>query len=245
MFFARKAAVRLTLAYRLVAFLLKPLVYIFTRRDWRGAEHLPATGPLIVCSNHISNFDVFAVAHFLHDNARPPRFLAKSELFKLPLFGAFLRACGQIPVYRGTAQAAHALRDAEAAIANNETVVIYPEGTFTHDPKLWPMTGLTGAARLALSTGAPVIPLAQWGAQEVIPVSGKGLDLLGRHTMHLLAGPALDFSDLSDRPQDPAALQEATTRIMRAVAELLAELRGEPAPAELWDRRIKPEVQGQ
>ena len=245
MFFARKSTVRQTLAYRLVVMLIKPWVFLFTRRDWRGTEQVRVGGPLIVCSNHISNFDVFAVAHYLHDNGRPPRFLAKSELFRLPLLGWLLRACGQIPVYRGTSQAANALRDAEQALANGETVVIYPEGTFTHDPGLWPMTGLTGAARLALATGCPVVPLAQWGAQEVIPVEGRGLDLLGRHEMHLLAGAPIDFSDLLERGQEPAVLQEATSRIMRAIADLLAELRGEPAPVTLWDRRVKPEVQEQ
>lgn len=242
MFFARRSAIRLTLAYRLVVLLLKPWVFLFTRRDWRGTEQVRVDGPLIVCSNHISNFDAFAVAHYLHDNGRPPRFLAKSELFRWPLLGSWLRSCGQIPVYRGTSQAAHALRDAEQALANGETVVIYPEGTFTRDPQLWPMTGLTGAARLALTTGCPVVPLAQWGAQEVIPVEGRGLDLLGRHTMHLMAGPPIDFSDLADRGLEPAVLQEATTRIMRALAQLLAELRGEPAPPQLWDRNQKPEV---
>ena len=117
------------MAYRLFALIGRTLMQVFTRRVWRGGENLNVDGGIIVCSNHLSNFDPLVVAHFLHDHGRPPRFLAKKEMFDVPVFGALLKAAGQIPVYRGTADAVNALRDADAAVRRGETAVIYPEGT--------------------------------------------------------------------------------------------------------------------
>lgn len=237
MLFARRASVKSSWTYRSIAFVARFLMQVFTRRDWRHGEKLDLPGGIIVCANHISNFDPLALAHFLHDNGRPPRFLGKAQLFAVPLIGRMIRAAGQIPVHRGTAAAADALRDAEQALAAGEAVVVYPEGTLTYDPGLWPMTGATGAARLALISQAPIVPVAQWGAQNVIPRWSKGLFLLQRHRMHVIAGDPVDLSDLQDRPLDAALLNEATMRIMRAITDLLEQLRGEPAPAVMWDRR--------
>lgn len=241
MLIAKRARVPKGFWYWLVIIILKPWLQLFTKRDWRNAEKLPREGGVIVCSNHISNFDFATLGHFLHDNGRPPRFLAKSELFKFRVIGAWLRSTGQIPVYRGTSQAATALRDAETALAAGECVVIYPEGTLTRDPNLWPMTGLTGTARLALETKVPVIPIAQWGAHLVIPNSGRGFFIFAGHTIKVQAGDPVYLADLFDKPLDAPILAEATNRIMWAVTSELALLREEPAPTALFDRRIRNE----
>lgn len=243
MLFAKPARVKKTWAYMLVVILLRPLIMIFTRRDWRNGENLDVDGGIIVVSNHLSNFDPLVLAHFLHDNGRPARFLGKRAIFDVPVVGWLIRSAGQIPVDRGTSKAAHALRDAEAAIAAGEAAVIYPEGTLTYDPGLWPMTGATGAARLALATGAPVIPIAQWGAQNVIPRWSKGLKLIPPQTMHVIAGKPVDLSSFQGREIDNTLLNEVTNHIIDDITKLLEELRGEKAPETRWDRRNVREVE--
>jgi 1-acyl-sn-glycerol-3-phosphate acyltransferase len=151
--------------------------------------------------------------------------------------GRIIRGAGQIPVYRETANAADSVRDAVAAVRRGECVVVYPEGTITRDPGLWPMTGRTGAARIALETGAPLIPMAQWGAQEVIRPYTKEFRILPRKTMHVLIGPEVDLDDLRGRPLDAAVLYTATERLIAAITAQLEVLRGETAPAERFDLR--------
>jgi 1-acyl-sn-glycerol-3-phosphate acyltransferase len=140
-------------------------------------------------------------------------------------------------VYRNTGRAADAFRAAVGAVESGKCVGVYPEGTLTRDPGLWPMVGKTGAARIALTTRCPVIPVAQWGPQEILAPYSKRPHLFPRKTMHVLAGPPVDLSDLHDHPLDAAVLREATARIMAAITALLVELRGEPAPAERFDSR--------
>lgn len=221
---------------RLAATILRPPVMLLTRRDWRGAEHLPRGGAVLVV-NHISYFDPLAFAHFVFDSGISPRFLAKSALFKIFFVGRVLRGAGQIPVYRMTKDASSSFRDAVAAVRAGECVCVYPEGTVTRDPGLWPMTGKTGAARIALTTGAPVTPVAQWGPQELLPPYAKKPDLFPRKTMHLLAGPPVDLSEFEGRELTADLLREATEKIMDAITGLLEELRGEKAPPERFDLR--------
>jgi 1-acyl-sn-glycerol-3-phosphate acyltransferase len=122
-------------------------------------------------------------------------------------------------------------------VRRGRLVVVYPEGTLTRDPDLWPMVGKTGAARIALSAGVPVIPVAQWGAQDILYPYAKRPSLLPRKTIHANAGPPVDLDDLRGRPITPELLREATDRIMAAVTSLLEEVRGETAPAERFDPR--------
>jgi len=224
-------------SYRGLATFLRGLLMIFTRRDWRGAENLPPTGGFVVCPNHISHVDPFAFAHFLYDNGHPPFFLAKSEVFEIPILGRMLIWAQQIPVYRGTSEAAEAFSAAVVSVRDGKCVPIFPEGTLTRDPQMWPMTARTGAARVALSTRCPVIPVAQWGPQEIMRPYGKVMHLLPRKTMRVLAGPPVDLSDLYGRTQDAATLREATTRIMDAITAQLETIRGGKAPAVRFDSR--------
>jgi 1-acyl-sn-glycerol-3-phosphate acyltransferase len=121
-------------AIRWIVRILRPLVMLATRRDWRGAEHLPAGG-FVLAVNHVSHTDPLLLGHFLVDHAIPPRFLAKASLFRVPVLGRLVRAAGQIPVERGSDTAVTALESAVQAVQQGDAVVIYPEGTITRDPR--------------------------------------------------------------------------------------------------------------
>ncbi|KOG89768.1 lysophospholipid acyltransferase family protein [Streptomyces varsoviensis] len=225
--------------YRFTAVLAKPPLVVLFKRDWRGMEHIPADGGFITAVNHNSYLDPLSYAHFQYNTGRVPRFLAKSGLFKTTFVGTLLRGTGQIPVYRQSTDAAVAFRAAVAAIESGECVAFYPEGTLTRDPELWPMQGKSGAARVALLTKAPVIPVAQWGAHEAMPpyAKEKKLRLFPRKTLKVLAGPPVDLSAYYGQEPTAEVLRQATDTIMAAITELLAELRQEPAPAELYDHK--------
>ncbi|CCK27217.1 1-acylglycerol-3-phosphate O-acyltransferase [Streptomyces davaonensis JCM 4913] len=223
--------------YRLAAVIAKPPLVVLIKRDWRGMEHIPAHGGFITVVNHNSHVDPFAYAHFQYNTGRVPRFLAKSGLFKKGFVGAFMRGTGQIPVYRETTDALSAFRAAIDAVDRGECVAFYPEGTITRDPDQWPMTGKTGAARVALQTKCPVIPVAQWGANELLPPYAKKLNVLPRKTSRVLAGPAVDLSRFYDKEMTPDLLKEATEVIMAAITRQLEELRGEKAPVMPYDPR--------
>ncbi len=228
---------RLPLAYRFVALLLRPILMLLTKRDWRGTEHLPREGGFVVSPNHVSYIDPLTFAHFMYDTGRPAYFLGKSEIFHIPVVGWLLHKAGQIPVYRASAAAADSYRAAVAAIQDGKAVGIFPEGTITRDPDLWPMRGKTGAARVALETRCPLIPVAQWGPQDILSPYGHRPSVLPRKTMHVLAGPPVDLSDLYDRPMDTATLRVATDRLMDHITLLLEQLRGEHAEHERFDPR--------
>ncbi len=223
--------------YTVAVLLLRPPWRVMTRHDWRGASHLPRAGGVVVCTNHISHADPLAFAHFLFDNGRLPRFLVKSGMFSLFFIGTVLRGARQIPVYRESADAGKAFAAAVAAVRRGECVAIYPEATLTRDPGLWPMVGKTGAARVALTTGAPVIPVAQWGAQDVLAPYGRRLHLVPRRTVHVLAGPPVDLSEFEGHDLNAVVLREATEKIMSAITRLLEDLRGETAPSVRLDPR--------
>lgn len=193
----------------------------------------------MIAVNHVSEVDPLAVAHFVYDNGRLPRFLGKAEVFAVPVLGSILRSAGQIPVYRQSDNASQAFGAAVDAVKAGRCVVVYPEGTITRDPDLWPMVGKTGAARIALATGCPVIPVAQWGAQNLLAPYDWRLRLLPRKTMQVLAGTPVDLGDLQDDPVTIEILHQATDRIMAAITSLLAEVRGERGPATRFDPRVE------
>ncbi|MBH5337196.1 1-acyl-sn-glycerol-3-phosphate acyltransferase [Streptomyces pactum] len=230
---------RIGIWYRTAAVLVKPPLVVLFKRDWRGMENIPAEGGFITAINHNSYLDPLAYAHFQYNTGRVPRFLAKSGLFKAPVVGTFLRGLKQIPVYRESTDAANAFRAAVDAVNRGECVAFYPEGTLTRDPDMWPMRGKTGAARVALLTKAPVIPVAQWGANEVVPpyAKRKRVRLFPRKTLRVVAGPPVDLSAFYGQEPTAEVLRAATEVIMAAITELLAELRNEPAPAEPYDHR--------
>ncbi|MBM6404800.1 1-acyl-sn-glycerol-3-phosphate acyltransferase [Phycicoccus sp. CSK15P-2] len=210
---------------------------MLTRRAWSGTEHLPTEGGWVVCPNHVSHVDPLVFAHYLVDNGRSPRFLGKVEVFDIPVVGAILRSADQIPVYRESGRAVDAYRAAVDAVRAGKCVAVYPEGTLTRDPDLWPMRGKTGAARIALETRCPVVPVAMWGPQDVLAPYERRPRLFPRRTMHVRAGAPVDLSDLYDRPVTAELLRDASARIVGAITAELEVLRGESAPLERFDPR--------
>ena len=139
---------------------LRAIMVVLTRRTWIDAERIPDRGGCIVVLNHISHADPLVTGHFLYDRGRIPRYLVKANLFRNPVVRRLLVLGGQIRVERLTTHANDAYSAAVAALGAGNCIAIYPEGTLTRDPDLWPMRGKSGAARLALATGVPVVPVA-------------------------------------------------------------------------------------
>ena len=225
-------------AYTLGVVVLKPPLLTFTKRTWIDGDKVPATGGCVVVVNHISHADPLTTAHFLYDHGRLPRYLAKSNLFENAFLKRFLTSAGQIPVKRLTTDALGAYSAAVEAVRAGECVVVYPEGTITRDPDLWPMRGKTGAARLRLLTGAPVIPIVADGCENLAPYAKKP-DLLPRKEVTYRAGDPVLLDDLRELPSSAEVTQRATDRIMDAITVLLEEIRGEKAPAERYDPRAR------
>ena len=221
--------------FRFGANIVRPILNLFAKRDWRGIENIPKSGAAIAVCNHISYVDPLLFTHFLYENGRAPRYLGKASLFKLPIIGRVLLGAGQIPVERETSSASQSLQHAIAFLNSGHLLGVYPEGTLTRDENYWPMKAKTGIARLAILTQVPVIPCAQWGAQKILPAYSKKLKLFPRTKVIVVAGKPLDFSKWYGKAEDPAALEEATAFVMSAITKLLEDLRGEKAPTEIFD----------
>jgi 1-acyl-sn-glycerol-3-phosphate acyltransferase len=215
--------------------ILFPVTSAFFRLGWRRLDRVPAPaqGGVLIAINHVSQADTVLMARLVWSSGRVPRFMIKAGVFGWPVVGGMMKGSGQIPVYRGTTNAAQSLRDAVAALDRGEAVVIYPEGTTTKDPQNWPMQAKTGIARLVLlSPGTPVVPVGQWGPHKM---GGFSIARLGRRRPSLASvGEALDMSRFAGKEPTAAILREITDEIMSAVRAEVATLRGEPAPAEFF-----------
>ena len=223
-------------AWRLFTVIVfRPLLHVLVRNKWSGRENIPRTGPVILAPNHMSYADWGTDAVYFYSAGRYPTFMIKASAFKVPVIGKMLYGCGQIPVHRGGADAAVALKQAEQALSEGAAVIIYPEGTATRDPDWWPMAAKTGVARLALATGAPVVPVARWGTQNVLPYGSKRPKVWPRQTVRTVAGPPVDLSEWAGKQTSAKALRAATDAIMTDVTALLAALRGEQPPAVPFD----------
>jgi 1-acyl-sn-glycerol-3-phosphate acyltransferase len=225
--------------WRLISVIvLRPLLHLLVRNKWAGQENIPKKGGIILAPNHMSYADWGTDSLFFYDAGRYPTFLIKSSAFEAKGIGPFLYKAGQLPVHRGRADAGLVLKAAEKAIAEGAAVVFYPEGTATRDPDLWPMVAKTGVARLALATGAPVIPVAHWGTQNVLPYGSKKPRLFPRQTVRTVAGKPVDLSAWAGKYTSAKALRAATDAIMGEVTALLAELREEEAPAIFYNPNL-------
>ncbi len=225
----------------LCAVVFYPLGFLTGRTRFEGREHLPEPGAgALVVGNHISYLDPVLTALWVHRARRVPRFLAKASLWDVPGFGRILEGCGQIPVYRDSAEAQQSLAAGTRALNDGKVVIIYPEGTITRDPDGWPMQSRTGVARLALTTDVPILPVVHWGTREVYDHYNKRFRPLPRKTLTVRAGPPVDLSAYRGRPVDSALLREVTDLIMSHVRELLSEVRGEPAPETFYRSRRGP-----
>ncbi|MBO9626967.1 MAG: 1-acyl-sn-glycerol-3-phosphate acyltransferase [Microbacterium sp.] len=234
---ARSETRRPSLFWPLAAIVV-PLVSLLAKIRVAGREKLPAEGAFVLAPNHYSEFDPLIVAVAVWRLGRAPRFMAKESLFRVPVLGWVLRSTGMIPVARSSSAAAakQTMKQSEELVEHGRGVIVYPEGTLTRDPDLWPMRGKSGAVRLALSDDIPLIPMAQWGTQAIMGRYQKGLSLWPlRKPVQVVIGDPVDLSDLRGRAGEPAALNEANTRLMNAITALLEGLRDEKAPAERWN----------
>ncbi|HEV7741102.1 MAG TPA: lysophospholipid acyltransferase family protein [Pseudolysinimonas sp.] len=221
--------------WRFLAALVVPAVLFLTRFRFRHAERIPAQGPFLMVANHYSDFDPLVTAYTLWKHGRVPHYLAKASLFRVPVVGAAFRATDQVPVERAIGGAAP-LAAAKDLIDKGLALVIYPEGTLTREPDMWPMRGKYGAARLALQHGIPVIPAASWGAQRVLPRWSKRISLFPRKEVEVILGEPLDLSPWVGKHESPKALAAATELMMDAITGLLEQLRDEKAPSgPRWD----------
>lgn len=222
---------------RLCEVVMFSMTRLLGRGIYQGREHLAVPGPVLVVGNHISHLDPVYDAVFIRKSGRWPHIMAKASLWELPVVGRVVRGTQQIPVERGGGQGQAGLDAAVEQLNNGGVVLIYPEGTVTRDPDLWPMKPRPGVAALALAGEFPVVPLAHWGTQEVFrSYSGKGsFRPWPRKDIHLLVGPPIDLSAYRGRPVDARVIRDVSLEIMRAVRDLQAELRGETPPASFYD----------
>lgn len=232
---AKKPKSEKIFVFRFLAAILLPFMNAIGKYVIHGADKVPKTGAFVLAPNHYSEIDPVVMGVGMWKVGRAPRYLAKASLFKIPIVGGLLRASGQVPVERaGAVRGSDPLAAARQIAEKGLAVVIYPEGSLTRDPELWPMRGKTGAVRIALEQRIPLIPAAHWGTQKILPRYGK-LSLFPRKTVHIAFGDAVDLSAFYERGLDSATLTEATAVVMDAITKLLEELRGEKAPAERWD----------
>nr|WP_280927033.1 MULTISPECIES: lysophospholipid acyltransferase family protein [Rothia] len=220
-----------------------------------GRENLPKSGGYIIVANHTTELDPVTVAFPVFVEGALPRFLAKDSLFRAPVLGYIMRKLAHIPVVRGSVDARKSLITARKIVEAGGAVVIFPEGTTTHDPQLWPMQARTGAARLALATGAPVYPVAHWGDEQILGyVDEDGEDgrikekrkisLFPRKTVQVKVGKALDIASLvedisPDAKHTRTELGVVTDAMLDAITAELEKIRGEKAPEGRWNPRAK------
>lgn len=180
-----------------------------------GSEKIPETGGVIIAPNHISNVDPPAVGCGMR---RPLRFMAKEELFKPRLLGAWIRGVGGFPVKRGTADR-KAIKHAIELLAEGEAVCIFPEGTRSPDGKL--QDPELGIGLIALKSRAPIVPVALIGTDRVLTPGGKGVH---RHAMKIVYGEPIICSDLFEEKESRQAMEEIGRRVMAGIAALCPEL---------------------
>ena len=218
--------------WRFVWLVLYAPFSLLIKTRYKHLDRMPQQGGAIIVVNHVSHVDPFLVAKIIIDGARVPRFLAKESIFEVPVVGAVMRGLGNIPVKRGTVDAAHSFQPAADALREGHILALHPEGTVTRDPDGWPMSGKTGIARLALlSPDVPVIPIAQWGVQNSIDLYRRKVRLIPRPRHVLSIGTPIDLSAYRGREATAEILHEMTEFIMRRLRDDVADLRGVPAPS--------------
>ncbi len=194
-------------AYTLALAALFPPLHAGVKWVIDGVEEVPALGPVILASNHISYLDPLALAYVANRRRRRVRFLAKEELFEKCGLGMILRGMQQIPVRRGTPDAGGSLDVAVRDLLKGQCVGVFPEGTIS--PDLEPMPGKSGTARLAAASGIPVTPIGLWGLHRVMS-KGRKPEWRWRAPEIAVIGKAVLIETNED-------IHEATDRIMEAI----------------------------
>lgn len=184
---------------------VRPLLYLFYQERIYGTENVPLTGNLIVVSNHASDFDPLIVGSCM---GRPVAFMAKEELFEIPVLSQAIQAFGAYPVKRGAGDRA-AIRAAIASIEKGWATGIFLQGTRTLDgrvtePKL-------GAAMIAAKTQAPFLPISIWGTETILPKGAKFPKLFQPVTVRI--GELIPPPETSDRQTLEAYTQKCADAI--------------------------------
>jgi 1-acyl-sn-glycerol-3-phosphate acyltransferase len=229
--------------WRLTQIIVLPLFKAIITMRIRPESALPQTGPFILAPNHYSEADPVIIGVATWRLGRIPRFLAKESLFRVPVLGAYLRAAGHIPVQRGgSANTQQPLEATRQLVKKGQGVIIYPEGTLTENEDLWPMTGKTGAVRMALEGNIPLYPAAHWGTQSFMGRYEGKIKLIPRPRVEVIVGPPVNLDRYRDKPITRELLSEATADLMKDITALVAELRGETPPEGVPASASKREV---
>ena len=193
------------------------LTHLLLRLRVRGEEHVPARGCALLAGNHVSSLDGIVLAvETARRSRRRIRFLVAAEFFDGPVYGPILRATDQIPVHRGARDIA-ALAEAREALSSGTLGGIYPEGGVAEFPEQGVRRGKSGAARLALATGCPVIPVGIWGSQVRWPYPGFSFRRIWRRPMVALSyGAPIPAEGKADDARD---LNRFTDRLMAAITD--------------------------
>lgn len=211
---SEQSAARPGIVFTIGRAVLRPLLWLRFHPKVTGHEHVPAHGPVLLASNHLSAVDTIIIPSF---SPRKVQFLAKASLFSTPIGGWFFRHIGAIPVHREAGSAAQAALEAGTRVlAAGQVFAVFPEGSRSHDGRLY--RGRSGAAFMALETGATVVPVGLIGINRTIvdPATGRPAKA------EIRFGEPLDLSDLAALPGGRAR-REATERIMAAIAQLTGQ----------------------
>jgi 1-acyl-sn-glycerol-3-phosphate acyltransferase len=244
--------------WRFLLFVSPALVFPLCRLRVSGSvPEALRRGPLILAANHVSPVDPFMMVAACRRVGLAPRIMATGGLFRAPVLGRLMRLAGHIRVDRRTASVADALPAAAEALRAGSVVLVYPEGRIGLDPWMWPERGKTGVARMAALSGAPVVPVAQWGAHEVMPYTAPEgllralvLAVWRRPVVWVRFGEPVDLSGLTGSAG--AQAMRSTQRIIEAIDRTLAPLRaGEMQMPRFVDRtrpvdmsRVRPRPPG-
>lgn len=219
-----------------LAAIVLPIMNPSIKFRFENAEYLPKTGPFVLCPNHYSEIDPIVMGMATWKNGRVPRFMAKASLWKVPVVKWILNASGQIPVEReGGERGSSPVKAASILIDNGTGVIVYPEGSLTRDPDMWPMRGKKGALRVAAAGNIPIIPVAHWGTDALMPRYGKKIRLFRRVPITVRFGEPTSAEELTGGDTSTKGMTAGTDALMHRISALLGEIRGETPPAELWN----------
>jgi 1-acyl-sn-glycerol-3-phosphate acyltransferase len=214
-------------AWWLALLVCKPLLLLLGRRaDWRGTERLPGSGGAVLAANHVSQADPLFLGEMILAQGRTPRFMAKASLFHSRAVGWWFRSAGHVEVDRSNGRAG--IYAAIEAVHRGALVVIYPEGSITKRPDGRLMSLKPGAVRIALETSAPLIPVAQWGVQTIVPAYEGRVVLGRRRRVTLLVGDPVQLEDLRELPR-ATAVAVGVQRLQDTLAVMVDQLADEHA----------------
>jgi 1-acyl-sn-glycerol-3-phosphate acyltransferase len=228
-----RPGVEITWQIRTLAWLLWPWVRLLYRVKVTGKENLPKGTGYVLAANHVTTVDALAVAFMMFFKlGRAPHFLAKEGLFKTPIVGPVLLACGQIPVFRSGRGNSDPMESAYKVLRAGHVIGIFPEGSLTREPNQWPMRARTGAIRLAIETGVPIVPMGQWGTEVVMDTYSSKIFPKPWHTVNMVIGKPLDLSKYDGKKLGVEEMVAISDELMIEITKLVEGLRGEKAPAK-------------